>query len=88
MSHVTKKIKVLEAEYVRDAESIVVIGECSEGKMRAQINKSSFDFGRRSKDEIDYEMEKTAYMMIGKSINMVFDEDLEKKKKSVDFSNC
>lgn len=87
MSHVTKKIKVLEAEYVKEAESIVVMGECSEGRIRTQISKSSFDFGERSKAEIDFEMEKTAYMMIGKSINMVFDDKLEKKEDSGDFLN-
>lgn len=79
MEPVKKTIKVLRAEYVKDAESIVILGECSEGKMRTQINKSSFSFGSRSEAEIDYEMEKTAYMMVGKSINVVFDEELEKK---------
>jgi hypothetical protein len=76
---VAKKIKILKAEYVKDADSIVILGECSEGQMRTQINKSSFSFGSRTEEEIDYEMEKLAHLMKGKTINLVFDEELEQK---------
>ena len=79
MEPVTKKIKVLKAEYIKDAESIAILGECSEGKLRTQISKSSFSFGSRTEAEIDYEMEKTASLMEGKEINLVFDEELEQK---------
>jgi hypothetical protein len=79
MEPTKKKIKVLRAEYVKDCESIVILGECGEGQMRTQINKSSFSFGARTEAEIDYEMEKTASLMVGKEINLVFDAELEQK---------
>jgi hypothetical protein len=79
MEPVTRKIKILKAEYVKDAESIAILGECSEGQVKTQINKSSFSFGARTTAEIDYEMEKTAHLMVGKEINLVFDAELENK---------
>jgi len=79
MEPVQKRIKVLRAEYVKDCESIVILGECGDGQMRTQINKSSFSFGSRTEAEIDYEMEKTASMMVGKEIRLVFDAELEEK---------
>jgi len=79
MEPVKKKIKVLRAEYVKDVDSIVILGECEEGNLRTQINKSSFYFGARTEKEIDYEMEKTAELMVGKYISIVFDEELEQK---------
>lgn len=74
---VTKKIRVLKAEYVKEADSIVILGECDEGQTRAQINKSSFNFGSRTEAEIDYEMEKTAYLMENKTINIEFTDSIE-----------
>jgi len=79
MEPVKKTIKVLKAEYVKDCESIVILGECGEGRLRTQINKSSFSFGARTEEEIDYEMEKTANLMQGKVISIVFDGELEQK---------
>ena len=75
---VKKDVKVLEAKYVSDADSILIIGECDEGKLRHQINSTCFTFGDKDKVE---EMEKTAELMIGKTISMVFDTDLEGKIK-------
>ena len=74
---VEREIKVLEAEYVKDAESILIIGECCEGRLRTQINKSCFAYGDRTEEEITEELEKTAELMVGKTIKMVFDEDLD-----------
>ena len=79
MEPVTKKIKVLTAKYVKDAESIAILGECEEGEIKTQISNSCFSFGSRTPKEIDHEMEKTAKLMVGKYINLVFDEDLNKK---------
>ena len=79
MEPVKKKIKILKAEYVKQCESIAILGQCSEGEIKTQINKSSFDFGARSEKEIDYEMEKTASLMQGKEIYMIFDTELEDK---------
>jgi len=73
---VTKKIKVLEADYVKDAQSILIVGECEEGRLRTQINRSCFSYGNRTDREIEDELKKTAKLMIGKTITMVFDESL------------
>jgi hypothetical protein len=69
-----KLIEVLEAEYVHESDSIVLIGRCEDGMIRNQINSSCFSFGNKDKS---YEMEKTAKLMIGKKIYMVFDEACE-----------
>jgi hypothetical protein len=87
MASVLKKIKVLEAKYIKEAESIAIVGQCSDGNIKTQIGKSSFDFGKRSEQEIDYEMEKTAHLMEGKLINMVFDDELDKKIEAKQFLN-
>jgi hypothetical protein len=73
---VKRQIKVLRAEYVDEADSILLVGECEEGKLRHQINSSCFTFGNRDKET---EMKKTAEMMIGKKIWIVFDPDLVDK---------
>jgi hypothetical protein len=75
---VKKKVKVLEADYVADADSILIIGECSEGRLRHQIHSSCFTFG--NKDKVA-EMKKTAQLMIGKTLFMVFDVELNGKIK-------
>ena len=75
---VKKKVKVLEADYVEDADSILIIGECSDGRLRHQIHSSCFVFGNKNKEE---EMKKTAQLMIGKIIFMVFDTELNGKIK-------
>lgn len=79
MEPVVKKIKILDAQYIKEADSIAILGECSDGILRHQIHKSSFSFGNRSEKEIDYEMEKTAHMFIGKTIDFAFDPELELK---------
>jgi len=73
---VKKKVKVLKAKYVKEAESIAIVGECDQGRLIHQIHKSAFSFGNRSEAEITREMEKTAAMMVGKCINIVYDPDL------------
>ena len=77
MSEPTKlTIRVTEAEYVDEAESILLVGEYEQGQLRHQLHKSMFDFsGKNPKTE----MEKTAKMMIGKLINIVYDPDLDGK---------
>ena len=78
---VIKKIKVLKAEYVKEAESIVILGESKEGRLRNQVHRSCFSYGNRTEEQIDKELQKTAEMMIGKTINMVFDPELNGKIK-------
>ena len=83
MSHqpVKKKVRILDAKYVRDAESILILGECDEGRLHHQINRSCFSFGNRTDAEIHREMEKTAELMKGKEIYMVFDPNLDAKMR-------
>jgi hypothetical protein len=78
MPKITKLMTVNEATYSEEADSIVMVCECEEGKIRHQIHSSAFDFGNKDKD---YEMAKTAELMVGKKINVVFDPKESKKKK-------
>jgi len=75
---VKKVVKVIQAQYVQEADAILLIGECDLGRIRHQIHSSAFTFGCRNKEE---EMEKTARLMVGKKINIVFDPDLNAKIK-------
>lgn len=73
---VKRRVKVLEAKYVEDADSILVLGECQEGRFRQQIHSSCFSFGNKNKKD---EMIITAELMLGKTIWMVFDTELDGK---------
>jgi len=78
---VERDIKVLEADYIEDAESILIIGECAEGRLRTHIHKNCFSYGNRTEAEIVEELKKTASMMIDKTIKMVFDDEMNAKLK-------
>ena len=78
---VKRQVKVLEAKYIKDAQSILIVGECKEGRLRQQINRDCFSYGIRTEEEIEKELQKTAEMMIGKTITMVFDPELNDKMK-------
>ena len=75
---VKRKVRIIEATYNKESDSIVMIGECAEGRLRHQIHSNCFNFGNLDKET---EMKKTAEMMIGKPIMMVFDPDLMDKIK-------
>jgi len=77
MKVVEKIVKVLEAEYVESVDSILIMAECEEGKIRHQIHSSLFTFGNRDKVE---EMKKTAELMVGKPIKIIFDPTLNENK--------
>jgi len=79
---VEREIKVLEAEYVPEAQSILIIGECQEGRLRTQINRNCFSYGNRTEEEIVQELDKTASMMVGKNIKMVFADDIDIEGKN------
>lgn len=76
---VKKKVKILEAKYSDEADSIIILGECEEGQLQHQIHSNCFEFG--DKDKV-VEMKKTADLMIGKTINMVFDPGLDERIKA------
>ena len=75
---VTRRVKIIEAQYIEEADSILILGECKEGRLHQQIHSSLFSFGNKDKKK---EMEKTAELMIGKTINIVFDPELNDKIK-------
>ena len=75
---IKKTITVKEAKYVKEADSLVLVGECEEGQIRHQIHSNSFYFGNKNKE---IEMQNTANLMIGKKINIVFDTELNEKIK-------
>jgi hypothetical protein len=76
---IKRKVKINQAEYVKETDSILILGECKEGKLRHQIHRSCFSFGNRNEEMIIKELKLTAKMMIGKTITMVFDPDLKDK---------
>ena len=80
-SPVNKKVKVLEADYIEKAQSILIVGECEEGRLRTHIHRNCFLYGNRNEEQIKIELHKTAKMMVGKTINMVFDVDVDGKIK-------
>jgi len=73
---VKKRVRILDARYYSGDDSIVIIGECSEGRIRQVIHSECFDFGNKDKVE---EMVKTAELMLGKEIWLIFDGDLDDK---------
>ena len=66
--------KVLEASYVDEADSIVILAECEHGQFRHQINSSCFSFNGRDKRT---EMIKTADLLINKKIWLAFNKSEE-----------
>ena len=80
-SPVKKQVKVLEADYVEKAQSILIVGECEEGRLRTHIHRNCFSYGNRNEAQIKSELQKTAKMMVGKNIYMVFDTDINGKIK-------
>jgi hypothetical protein len=73
---VKRKVKVIDARYVEEADSILITGECAEGRFKQQIHSSCFTFGNKDKKT---EMIATAELLCGKFIYVVFDKDLNKK---------
>ena len=78
---VKKKVLVINATYIEETQSILIKGECENGRLTHQINRSLFNFGTRTEEEITAEMHKTAALMKGKTIDMVFDTELDDKIK-------
>ena len=72
------KVTVIEARYLKKADSILMVVENSGKRFYTQINSSAFTIKEGKKEE---EMEKLAEMLIGKSINYVCDKEIEDKIK-------
>jgi len=83
------KAKLIDAEYIKEAQSILMLLECEQGRFRSQIHRNAIaSFGNRTEEEIVKEMEKYVdilkYTYKGKEnkfINAVFDPDLNEKIK-------
>jgi hypothetical protein len=74
MAEIVKKlVDVINAKYIEEVDSIVILGECGEGRLTHQLNRSLFRFKEGStENDIRKEMKKTAQMMVGKKIWMEF----------------
>ena len=75
---VRKPVKVINAKYVEDTKSILILGECvlddgKIGRLTHQLHRSLFSYGNRTEKEIVKELKKTAEMMRDKTIMMEFD---------------
>lgn len=82
------KARLLDAQYIKEAKSVLMMLECEQGKFRSQVHRDSLaTFGDRTEEEIVKEMEKYVdimkYAYIGKDkfINAVFDPNLNEKIK-------
>jgi hypothetical protein len=80
---VTKQVTVINAIYLEETESFLILGECENGRLTPQIHRRAllpnFNFDQMSKtitdEELDAEMNNFATMIIGRKIDMVFDPD-------------
>jgi len=82
------KARLLDAKYIKEAKSVLMMLECEQGKFRSQVHRDSIaTFGDRTEKEIEQEMEKYVeilkYSYVGRNkfINAVFDPDLNEKIK-------
>ena len=82
------KAKLIDAQYVKEAKSVLMLLECEQGKFRSQIHRDTIaTFGNRTEEDIEREMKKYVdilkYAYVGKNkfINAVFDTDLNEKIK-------
>ena len=67
-------IMVLEAQYIEDAKSILILGECDKGKVRTPIHRDSLGtYGNRSESEISSILQDIAKSLIGKNITLEYD---------------
>ena len=92
---IKKKVKVIQARYVEKAESILLKGQSEEGEINQQIHRMCFAYKGLSGEDLraklesdpefnkayNVEMTKTAELLIGKEIYLVFDQDLNDKIK-------
>jgi hypothetical protein len=77
---VRKRVLVIGATYMEDKKGIFIVGECDEGSFEHLIDRDSLaTFGDRSEEEIVEEMHKTADLMEGKQIWLIFDPSAQKK---------
>jgi len=78
------KCRLLEASYVKEAQSILLLLECEKGRFRTQMHRNTIaTFGNRTEEEIEKEMEKYVDILksnyLYKPLYMVFDPDLDNK---------
>jgi hypothetical protein len=85
------KARLLDARYIKDAQSVLMILECEQGRFRSQVNRNTIaSFGNRTESEIEKEMEryveilKYAYVGKEKFINAIFDTELNEKMNDND----
>jgi hypothetical protein len=85
---ITVKARLLDAQYIKASQSVLLMLECEQGRFRSQIHRNQIaSYGNRTEDEIEVELNKYVdilkYSYIGKNrfINTVFDPELDGKIK-------
>jgi hypothetical protein len=73
---------LINAKYIKEAQSVLLWLECEHGKFRSQIHRDQIaTFGTRTEEEIEHEMNKYVETLKtiygGKLINAVFDPSLQ-----------
>lgn len=84
---VKKRFKILDADYVHEAESMLLYGELPEGPLRTQVPVSSLtkvDLSRLTTEEKILALKIFAEDLKGKTVDFVFDPDLDKRLKAND----
>jgi hypothetical protein len=87
---VKKEVTVINATYVEETESFLILGECENGRMTPQIHRTillpQFNFDQLletiSEEDLTVEMHNFAKMVKGKTIEMVFDPNMEDNMKN------
>lgn len=82
------RARLIDATYIKEAKSILLILECDKGRFRSQIHRDAIaTYGNRSEEEIAHELNKyvemlkVAYIGRDRFINAIFDPDLLNKIK-------
>jgi hypothetical protein len=81
---VKKRVKVIGATYLEEKKAFHIVGECDEGDLQQLIERDALfptidRITDMSYEDIVYEMHKTAQIMQGKEIWLVFDPEAQKK---------
>lgn len=82
------KARLLDATYVKEAQSVLLLLECDQGRFQSQIPRDRIaSYGDRTEEEIEIELVKyidiLKYTYVGKDkfINAIFDTELDGKIK-------
>ena len=87
---VKRTLNVLSAKYVSDAKSVLIVGECEEGRFRTQIYRDALIPGgiQEGLPEKDVGKLFTSFAkdIVGKELTIVFDPDVTERMKANDLN--